>query len=106
MPERRMGHISSAASDSPDGLRVTFVLSSHPGLEFKGRVTDIHRMAEVYGDEGNSVLIRVAIDKHQLPELRSGTTVTAKVNCGRRSIGYVVFHEMLETIQSRILFWL
>jgi hypothetical protein len=63
-------------------------------------------MAEVYGDEGNSVLIRVAIDKHQLPELRSGTTVTAKVNCGRRSIGYVVFHEMLETIQSRILFWL
>jgi hypothetical protein len=28
------------------------------------------------------------------------------VNCGRRSIGYVVFHELLETIQSRILFWL
>ncbi|MDP6721426.1 MAG: HlyD family efflux transporter periplasmic adaptor subunit [Pirellulaceae bacterium] len=106
MPERRMGHISRAARDSQNRLRVTFVLSSHPGLEFEGRVTDIHRTAEVQGDEGNSVLIRVAIDKQQLPELRSDTTVTAKVNCGRRSIGYVVFHELLETVQSRVLFWL
>ncbi len=106
MPERRMGHISRAAGESQDPLRVSFVLSSHPGLEFEGHVTDIHRTAEVQGDEGNSVLIRVAIDKSQLPELRSGTTVTAKVNCGRRSIGYVVFHEMFETIQSQILFWL
>ena len=45
-------------------------------------------------------------DKQQLPELRSDTTVTAKVHCGRRSIGYVVFHELLETVQSKILFWL
>lgn len=106
MPERRMGHVARAARDSQDPLRVTFVLSSHPGLEFEGRVTDIHRTAEVQGDEGNSVLIRVALDKQQLPELRSDTTVTAKVHCGRRSIGYVVFHELLETVQSKILFWL
>jgi len=106
MPERRMGHVSRAARDSQDRLPVTFVLSSHPGLEFEGRVTDIHRKAEVQGEEGNSVLIRVAIDKQQLPELRSDTTVTAKVHCGRRSIGYVVFHELFETVQSKILFWL
>ncbi len=106
MPEKRMGHVSRAAQDSPEGLDVTFVLSSHPGLEFQGRVTDIHRTAEVLGEEGNSVLIRVAIDKGRLPELRSDTTVTAKVHCGRRCIGYVVFHELLETVQTKVLFWL
>ena len=51
------------------------------------------------------MLLRVAIDKEQLPELRSDTTVTARVQCGQRSVGYVVFHEVLETLQRKVLFW-
>jgi len=106
VPERRMGHVARAALQSNDPLRVTFVLASHPDLEFEGQVVEIHGTAEVHGDEGNAVLIRAAIDKHDLPELRSETTVTTKIHCGRRPIGYVLFHELFETVQSRVLFWL
>ncbi len=111
MPLRRMGHVAEArreleAAQSDDNLQVTFVLTSHPGMEFTGQVTHIDRVAQVRDEHGNSVLLRVAIDKHDLPELRNGTTVMAKVNCGERPIGYVWFHDLWETIETRVLFWL
>jgi len=106
MPERRMGHVTRAMTQSEQPLRVTFELASHPGRTFSGHVTEIDRVAQVQGTEGNTVLIRTTIDKAELPELRNQTAVTAKVHCGRRAIGYVIFHELLETIQSKILLWL
>ncbi|MEO8495351.1 MAG: HlyD family efflux transporter periplasmic adaptor subunit, partial [Planctomycetota bacterium] len=106
MPERRMGHLARAIKAGEQLPTVTFMLASHPDKEFSGQVTEIHRVAEVRGDDGNTVLLRVAVDKAALPELRSETTVTARVQCGRRSIGFVVFHELIETIHAKILFWL
>ncbi|MCB9939218.1 MAG: HlyD family efflux transporter periplasmic adaptor subunit [Planctomycetaceae bacterium] len=106
MPERRMGHLIEAVNAGERLPAVTFNLASHPGKEFEGRVTEIHRVAEVRGEDGNTVLLRVAVDKAALPELRSETTVTARVKCGTRSIGFVVFHELIETIQTKVLFWL
>jgi len=50
--------------------------------------------------------LRVAIDKSDLPELRPGTGVTAKVHCGRKAIGYVWLHDLIAWIYSNILFWL
>lgn len=105
MPEKRMGHLAAALADAERELKVVFMLASHPGKEFDGRVVDLHRVAEVRGEEGNTVLVRVAIDKSTLPELRSETTVTAKVRCGKRSVGFVVFHELIETIHTKLLFW-
>ena len=61
--------------------------------------------AEVHGEEGNTVLIKVAINKADVTDdLRPGATVTAKIHCGRRSLGYVWFHDLMAFIQSRILF--
>jgi multidrug resistance efflux pump len=105
MPERRMGHVARAAGGSMDGLSVTYMLASHPDRQFTGRVVEIQRKAEVRGEDGNCVLMRVAIDRHDLPDMRSETTVTARVHCGRRPAGYVLFHELIETVQSKVLFW-
>ena len=105
LPEKRLGHLADALEDAEQELKVIFMLASHPGQKFEGRVLDMHRVAEVRGDEGNTILVRVAIDRSKLPDLRSETTVTARVKCGRRSIGFVVFHELIETIQTKILFW-
>lgn len=105
VPERRIGHLVEAAGDSDDDLSVTFVLATHPGEEFQGRVTEIARTAEVRGEDGNSVLVRVALDKDELPDLRAGSKVTAKIHCGTRSLGYVIFQDLIETAQTKVLFW-
>ena len=105
MPEKRMGHLLEASKESVEGLPVTFVLASHPERKFSGSVTEVGQIAEVRGPEGNTVRLRVKLDKTELPELRSGTTVTAKVQCGKRAIGFVIFRELTETVRKKMLLW-
>lgn len=106
MAGRRMGKVDYADRQSEEPLQVTFILATHPGQEFIGHVVEIDRVAEVRDENGNTVRIRVAIDKEELPDLRDGAKVTARVHCGRRPIGYVWFHELIETVQAKVMFWL
>lgn len=107
LPERRLKHVDvEISARRKDGLPVTFMLSTLPGREFTGHVVEIERSTEVRGEEGNTVLVRVAIDATDLPPLRSDTTVTAKLHCGRRSLGYAWFCDLIEAVQTKVLFWL
>jgi multidrug efflux pump subunit AcrA (membrane-fusion protein) len=108
MPEHRMGELADAdrrlAAGEP--VWVTYRMATSPGVDHEGKVTEIHRSAELHGEEGNVVLIKVAIDKSSLTALRPGADVTAKVHCGSRSLGYAMFHDIIAFVQSRILFYL
>jgi hypothetical protein len=87
-----------------DRLEVSYILATEPGTVRYGRIAEMHRSAEVRGDEGNTVLIKVAIDKMELPLLRPGASVTAQVYCGQTVLGYSLLHDVIAFIQSRILF--
>jgi multidrug efflux pump subunit AcrA (membrane-fusion protein) len=102
LPERRIAHVQG----SHRAEHVTFTLASHPGQTYRGRVGEIEQSAEVRGEEGNTVLVRVAVAKDELPPLFDQTTVTAKIHCGRTSVGYAWFCDLIETVQSKVLFWL
>jgi len=94
----------------PEDFRipVSFILATDPSTEYEGRVKEVHLSAQVRDEEGNTVLIKVEIDKEDLENhgvrLRPGATVNAKVYCGKRSIGFVWFHDLIAFIRSRILF--
>jgi hypothetical protein len=109
MPEHRIGHVMEYAQEhSP--LSVIYILATEPGTKYHGAIKEIHQTAEVRGDEGNTVLIKVDLDKDELErlrreqQLRPGAEVTAKVYCGRRPLGYVMLHDVFEFIQARVLF--
>ncbi len=104
MPQRRIGHITRAAAASDKPLPVTFMLATHPGREFTGHVKEVGQVADATDGQGPTVLVRVSIDKVELPELRPGATVSARVDCGRRSLGYVWLHDVFEVVQSQVLF--
>jgi biotin carboxyl carrier protein len=105
MPEDRMGHILKAQKEFGKDLTVDYRLESSPGETLSGKVMDVHEVAEVQGEEGNTVLVRVAVNKDDIPvESRTGSGVSAKIDCGKRSLGYVWFHDVIEFIQSKILF--
>ena len=115
MPDKRMGHViraqREAEADPNEELEAEFILATDPDTTHAGRVKEIGEGAEVRGDEGNIVPIKVEITdevRRQLPQpLRPGATVTAKVKCGRRPIGYVLFHDLIAFVESKILFrWL
>ncbi len=105
MPENRMGHIVKARSELGPELNVEYIVATEPDRRHAGTVKEIHGSAEVRGDEGNTVLVKVGgVEKAELPDLRPGATVTGKVHCGRRAVGYVWLHDFIAYIQSRILF--
>lgn len=109
VPEKRMCHLTPAfrqARAEGEELKATFMLATHPGREFEGTVVHISPVAEVRGDVGNAVRVRVAIEADDLPELRDGSKVSARIHCGERAVGYVIFHDLIETVWSKVLFWI
>ena len=106
LPEDRIGHVERAQAEAQGKkLRVSYILKTDTGAEKYGEVQEIHEAAEVRGEEGNTILLRVKIDQKDIPAYsRPGATVTARIDCGKRPIGYVWFHDLIEFVQSRILF--
>lgn len=108
MPDDRMGFIDRQLNQlaKDQKLQVTYQLAPRAGTTLKGTVKEIALVANPERDEGNMVLIRVQIDKNDInpADLVAGAEVSGKVHCGRRSLGYVWFHDLFSFIQTRIFF--
>ncbi len=110
MPDDRMGEIMRAkvaADERHEPLPVVYILHTQPGKSLKGTVKEIGKTSEIIDkDEGPVVVIKVTIDKQDiaLADLRAGAEVSGKVHCGRRSLGYVWFHDLFAFIQAKVLF--
>jgi hypothetical protein len=109
MPDDRLGHVNRAAAEARKAgreLQVDYILATDPGTRHHGNVKEIHEQAEVRGEQGNTVLVRVTIDpeRHEKEELGAGASVTARIACGKRPLGYVWFHDLLSFIQTQVFF--
>lgn len=108
MSEDRMGHIARAQKALGKELRVTYVLATDPGTKLEGTIREINTRAEVRGGEekGNTVLIRVKIDKKDLKYLRPRAEVKVKVYAGKCSLGYSYLHDLIAWVQRFKFDWL
>ena len=111
VPDDRIGFIAEreaelVSKDPPQTIQVTYILATDPETEMEGMVKEIQETAEVRDDQSNAVLVLVDIQRDSIDpnQLRMGTSVTAKLDCGKRSIGFVLFHDMFAWIQTKILF--
>jgi hypothetical protein len=113
MPENNIGHVLDAqrkADAAGERLNVSYILATEPGTTLRGKVREIHRIAEVRGDEGNTVLIKVDLDPTEMSQLRDqqrlrpGAGVTAKIDCGSACLGYVLLHDLFDFIQAKVFF--
>jgi multidrug efflux pump subunit AcrA (membrane-fusion protein) len=115
MPERRMGHIDDAilasqqsdraVSDAtPPRLPVSYILATDPKTSRTGYLQEVQRITQMHDEDGNTVRLRVQIDKSDIQDPRPGATVRGKVLCGRRAIGYTWFHEAIEWLQANVFF--
>jgi hypothetical protein len=85
-------------------LDVSFILATEPGAAYQGKVEKVAMSTDVRPPEKASVLVTVGFDRDQIPRLRPGATVVSRILCGRRSIGFVWFHNLWETFQKKVLF--
>lgn len=104
LPENGIAHVLRAQRDLGPALPVSYRLAAEPEHDRKAAVNEVHYAAEIRGEEGNTILVRAAVDSADLPPLRPGAEATAKVYCGRRSLGYVWLHDVVDFVNSKILF--
>ena len=105
MPEHRMGHLLRAV-EANDGkpLEVEYALATDAQGSFSGYLNpeNIASRSELEKDSGVVVHMRVQTDKQKLPFRRIGGEATAKVGCGRMSLGYVLLGDAWEFILRHI----
>ncbi|MFM8291369.1 MAG: hypothetical protein ACKOC4_06685, partial [Planctomycetia bacterium] len=56
---------------------------------------------------GNTALVRVNLaenHQHADEELSAGASVTARIACGKRPLGFVWFHDLLAFLQTQVFF--
>ena len=105
--EKRMGHFLNAvkANDNDLARDVEFKLATDSESEFQGKVSKVSTRANSSQEAGSVVMIFCEFDKAQLPrQPRIGAEVRAKINCGQKSLGYVLFGDVVEFVQK--YFWL
>lgn len=105
LPEKREGHLDAYIVqqnlvEPGSKLDVTYILATDPdkSLEAKLLVDRVSARAEA-DDEHGAIIKMHAIPKQEpLRDLkpRPGAKVIAKIQCGRRSSGFVFFHEIIE----------
>lgn len=111
-PDNRIGHVLAAQSKAKQSkakqpLRVEYRLASEEHGTASGVVTQIAQRAEPSIDAGQqpTVLVVVRPDDPLNPandprSVRPGQSVVAKIHCGRRSLGYVWFHDLWHVVRT------
>ncbi|MDA9777187.1 efflux RND transporter periplasmic adaptor subunit [Rubripirellula sp.] len=104
LPEKREGHLDQYVEDQnlgdSDQLTVSYILATDPDepLDAKLALDSISMRADADEEHGAIIKMRAIPSQEMLRELqpRPGAKVIAKIYCGRRSSGFVFFHEIYE----------
>ena len=117
LPEQDLGHFlthhfEAGEANRPDAdqllkekkIGVTYVLLNSPNQQLSGTLVEIQRTAELVEEEGVCYRLRVDIDENDLDQPRPGAEVIARVHCGKRALGFVLFHDAWEWVQTNLFF--
>lgn len=106
IPDRHVRHVLAARTTAKDakGLPVRFLFRMSPNTTYAATLDDVNLATDL--DQGGelSTLATVTVNPKDIPDLRPGSSVIAKIHCGRRSLGYVWLRELLEFLQTRVFF--
>lgn len=104
VPEHRMGHLLRAMKKSSDQtLPLEYVPATAVETTLKGKLlaADIATRSNQSQDEGAIVEVYAEINQDDAPR-RIGAEVTAKIDCGQRSLFYVLFGDVVEFVQRHV----
>jgi hypothetical protein len=104
LPDRHVGHLLQARNGLEQPLDVVFTLATNPNKKIAGKLTKAAGSIQIQEQEGASLPVTVQFERGDVQFLQPGATVTAKIHCGRRSLGYVWLHDLWEFLQYRVFF--
>jgi hypothetical protein len=101
----RMGHVLRAWEASPDHkLDVEFIPATALESTFRATLDSISTHSAVSNDQSIIFEMHASTDASKIPDKWIGAEVRAKIDCGPRSLGYVLFGDVVEFIRQKL--WL
>ena len=99
--EDRSGYVARRMSELAEGekLTVDFVLATDAETRFTGTLRELASRTDITA-AGHIVRAIIDLDPAKPPPLRDGTEVNARLNCGPRPIGFVLFRELIEVLYT------
>ena len=104
IPDRAVRHVLAAQAAAQEGLSVRFLFRMAPNTTYSAKLGPVNLATDLDQDGELSTMATVLLNPGEIPDLRPGSSVIAKIQCGRRSLGYVWLREFLEFLQTRLLF--
>ncbi len=109
IPEAKVGYVDQAfINNKGEPLVVEFKIGTNPNLNLKGTLAAVANRASPSESGPPEYRAVVNIDEEQLKELRkelrSGAGATAKIMCGKRSLGFVCFYQIYDFLRTKIFF--
>ncbi len=104
IPDRRVSHVLRARQEADGPLGVSFILATSPDRQLFGRVKRLGERSQVDESGEAFVLATVEIDAREIAGPVPDASVLAKIDCGRRRIGYVWFHDAVDAVWRYLLF--
>jgi multidrug efflux pump subunit AcrA (membrane-fusion protein) len=98
--DRDAGYILQARRQLGRDLSVVFVLATEPDRTYAGRLAHVAQISEPDDHQQLSVAAVADIDAAAIPQRRAGAGVVARIDCGRRSLGYVWLHDLIQAVRT------
>ncbi|QEG21176.1 GAF domain-containing protein [Mariniblastus fucicola] len=107
LPDRKVGHFMkrwNEAKTNDEPVDVEFILAAEPGVTHTGQVKAVGTSTQLNAANEHHLKILVDIDIESIDVRQSRSGVSAKIDCGDASLGYVWFHPVKEFFQAKVLF--
>ncbi|MCA9173638.1 MAG: HlyD family efflux transporter periplasmic adaptor subunit [Planctomycetales bacterium] len=101
--EKRAGYVKQARHEIKPELKVDYFLATNAGEGYEGWVKNVDQVTRMHGEDAqHGVRVQVGFDESNHANPRVGARVTAKIHCGRSSLGFAWFHEAIEWVQGML----
>jgi multidrug efflux pump subunit AcrA (membrane-fusion protein) len=104
VPDRRISHVLEAIRGTVRPLDVSFALATCPERLLEGQLDHVGLRTEVTEADGAVLLATARVRREQMPELVPGAGAAARIHCGRRAVGYVWLHDLIDAVRGWLAF--
>lgn len=104
IPQSHYSYLQIAKKDGGGELGVRYVMNSESDTTYQSTIQSIEQLTY----SRHSILVQNAKASVELPDssnARSGTSVSARIACGTRSVGFVATRKVIEILQYLKFVW-
>lgn len=104
LSDRAAAKIERARQRSTPDRPVTFALPGEPGRKRQATLDHVSLRSQRDDDRSSYILATARIESEPRLSAVAGTQVIATVDCGRSSLGYAWFHDLIDTVYTWWMF--